>query len=292
MSKEKRYFKITIIKIIDLLKETYEEWNNDNAPVLSAALSFYFLFSLAPLIIIIIAVAGFILNKGIVQAEILRRLTEYLDYENAVYILSITSSYLKPQVGILATIIAVFIILVGSTSVFVMLKQALNKIWKVKEYRDVSIRIILKERFNYFMIVLSVGIWITFSILLSPLLALFGEDLQGFIFVSDPLLEIARVLVSVAFLSLLFAMIFKFLPDRKILWTDVWAGAIISAIFFTIGRYLLGYYLAKSMVSSAYGAASSLVAILLWVYYSSLIFLFGAELTQVYARKYGSRIDR
>jgi membrane protein len=289
MPKKKKHLIITKIRVMDLLKETYAEWSDDDAPVLSAALSYYFMFSLAPLMIIVIAVAGFVLKEGVVRAEILRRLTEYLDYDNAVYILSITHSYLEPQAGILATIIAIIIMLVGSTSVFVMLKQALNKIWKVKEYKEASFRIILRERLNYLLIALGLGVWIAFSILLSPIMALFGKDLQGFIAVSDTLLDIVHFLVSIVFLSLLFAMIFKFLPDRRILWSDVWAGSIASAIFFTLGRYLLGFYLAKSMVSSAYGAAGSLVAILLWVYYSSLIFLFGAELTQVFARKYGSR---
>jgi len=291
MPKIKRHPKITKDQIMDLLSQTYKEWLDDNSMVISAALSYYFIFSIAPLMIIIIAVAGFFLKTQVVRAAILGKLTYYLDYETANYILSMTSSYLNPKAGIVATIIAVFIMLIGATSVFVMLKQALNAIWKKTDY-SVNLKIIVKERLNYLLVILGVGIWVIFSIFLSTFFTLFHKDLQQVILIPDSLITIVHLLFSIIFLSLLFAMIFKFLPDKKILWSDVWAGSVVSAIFFTIGRYLIGFYLSASTVSSAYGAAGSLVAILLWVYYSSLIFLFGAEFTQVYAKRYGSRIKR
>ncbi|MCL4502288.1 MAG: YihY/virulence factor BrkB family protein [Deltaproteobacteria bacterium] len=291
MPKLNRHPKLTKDQVIDLLKQTYTEWLDDNIMVISAALSYYFIFAIAPLMIIIIAVAGFFLKTEVVRAEILGKLTYYLDFGTANYILSIASSYLNPKAGIVATIIAVIIMLIGATSVFAMLKQALNTIWKKTDY-SLSLKIILEERLNFLLVILGVGIWVIFSIFLSPFFALFNKNILQVISIPDFLITIGHALFSIIFSLVPFAMMFKFLPDRKILWSDVWAGSIVSAIFFTIGRYLIGFYLSASTVSSAYGAAGSLVAILLWVYYSSLIFLFGAEFTQVYAKRYGSRIKR
>jgi membrane protein len=276
--------------IWDLLKETYSEWSNHNATVLSAALAFYAIFSSAPLLIIVMAVVGFILNKELVQAELLQELSRFAGHQNAVTLIDLTRHYFRPGTGIVASIFALSLILLGSTSVFVMLRNALNMMWGIVPHQGTSVLTILKDRLISFGIVLGVGFWIFLSILSASFLAVVNRFFTGLFPIPVILIEIGNILVFLILLSLMFALLFKFLPEVKIPWKDVWVGAVITAALFTLGKYLLGFYLAHSTVSSAYGAAGSLVVLLLWFYYSSLIVFFGAELTQVFSRRYGSRM--
>lgn len=278
-----------IYGVWDLLKDTYKEWSLDNAPQLGAALAFYTIFSLAPILIIITAVVGFFLGKDSVQIHILTELTKVVGQENATNIMAIIQNRWQPGSGITATIIAILLMLIGSTTIFVMLKNALNTMWGVK-VTGTGIKSILKERLLSFVIVLCVGTMLLLSMITSSVLAAMGRLLGNFFTIPIFFYQSLDCVFSIILLTGMFAMLYKFLPDVEISWGDVWVGAVITAILFTIGKYLLGLYLTRGTVSSAYGAAGSFVVFLLWVYYSAQIIFIGAEFTQVYARKYGTAI--
>ncbi len=268
-----------------LLKETYNEWSEDNASQLGAALAFYTIFSLAPILIIIVAAVGFVLGKESVQIYILGELAKVIGQDNAGYVMSTIQSSYQEGSGIRATLIAIFIILIGSTTVCVMLKNALNFMWGVTE-RPSGIFEIIKNRVMSSLIILLAGFFLFLSMIISSLIS----TVSNFIDIPFIFYTLIDNIVSIILLTLLFSMLYKVLPDVEISWGDVWVGGAITAVLFTLGKFLLGLYLARSTVSSAYGAAGSLVVLLLWVYYSAQIIFLGAEFTQVYAKKYGSEI--
>lgn len=268
-----------------LLKETYNEWSEDNASQLGAALAFYTIFSLAPILIIIVAAVGFVLGKESVQIYILGELAKVIGQNNAGYVMSTIQSSYQEGSGIRATLIAIFIILIGSTTVCVMLKNALNFMWGVTE-RPSGIFEIIKNRVMSSLIILLAGFFLFLSMIISSLIS----TVSNFIDIPFIFYTLIDNIVSIILLTLLFSMLYKVLPDVEISWGDVWVGGAITAVLFTLGKFLLGLYLARSTVSSAYGAAGSLVVLLLWVYYSAQIIFLGAEFTQVYAKKYGSEI--
>lgn len=268
-----------------LLKETYNEWSEDNASQLGAALAFYTIFSLAPILIIIVAAVGFVLGKESVQIYILGELAKVIGHDNAGYVMSTIQSSYQEGSGIRATLIAIFIILIGSTTVCVMLKNALNFMWGVTE-RPSGIFEIIKNRVMSSLIIFLAGFFLFLSMIISSLIS----TVSNFIDIPFIFYTLIDNIVSIILLTLLFSMLYKVLPDVEISWGDVWVGGAITAVLFTLGKFLLGLYLARSTVSSAYGAAGSLVVLLLWVYYSAQIIFLGAEFTQVYAKKYGSEI--
>lgn len=268
-----------------LLRDTYHEWSEDNASQLGAALAFYTIFSLAPILIIIVAVVGVILGKETVQVFILDELTKVIGQSNATYIMSTIQNRYHEGSGIKATLIAVTLILIGSTTVCVMLKNALNYMWGVTD-RPSGFFYIIKDRIMSSLIILLAGFFLFSSMIISSLIS----TVSNFIEIPFIFYTIIDNTVSIILLTLLFSMLYKVLPDVEISWGDVWVGGAITAVLFTLGKFLLGLYLGLSTVSSAYGAAGSLVVLLLWVYYSAQIIFLGAEFTQVYAKKYGSEI--
>ncbi len=272
-----------------LLRDTYTEWSNDNASQLGAALAFYTIFSLAPILIIIVAIVGFFLGKESVHTYILGELSKFVGQQNAEYVMNTINSSYQAGSGLNATIVAIILILIGATTVFMMLKNALNTMWGAKRG---SSRILqsLKDRIMSFLIVLLVGAFLFLSMVMSWLSSAANVYLSNYINIPFNLHGWLNYIISIILLSLLFALLYKVLPDVEISWGDVWMGGAITAILFTLGRFLLGLYLARSTVSSAYGAAGSLVVLLLWVYYSAQIIFLGAEFTQVYAKKYGAEI--
>jgi len=272
-----------------LLKDTYTEWSNDNAPVLGAALAFYTIFSLAPIIIIVVAIVGVFLGKESVQIYILTHLTQFVGEHNAVNIMQIIQNSYELGSGIKATIIALALILVGSTTVFVMLKNALNTMWGVKSTHGGVLNVI-KGRMISFVIVIFAGGILFVSMMLSSFISTLNLFLDNYVKIPFIVVALTDSFLSIFLLTFLFAVLYKILPDVEISWGDVWMGGLITALLFALGKYLLGLYLARSTISSAYGAAGSLVVILVWVYYSAQIIFFGAEFTQVFARKYGSEI--
>jgi membrane protein len=272
-----------------LLRDTFAEWSNDRASHLGAALAFYTIFSLAPILIIIVAIVGFILGKQSVNTYLLGELAKFVGQNNAEYVMSTIQSSYQAGSGLRATIIAISLILVGATTVCVTLKDALNTMWGAKD-SQAGFWQMIKNRIMALIIILMAGAFLFLSMLVSSFLSTMSVYLSNYVDIPFNLIGWVNSIISIVLLSLLFALLYKVLPDVDISWGDVWIGGAITAILFTLGRFLLGLYLERSTISSAYGAAGSLVVMLLWVYYSALIIFFGAEFTQVYARMYGSEI--
>jgi membrane protein len=272
-----------------LLKETFFEWYGDNAPRLGAALAYYTVFSLSPLLIIVIAFAGLVFGREAAQGEIVAQLQGLIGEGSAKAIQAMIESAHKPTSGMVATVVGVLTLLIGATGVFTELHDALNTIWEVKPKPGLGLMGLIRDRFLSFAMVLGIGFLLLVSLAISAGLAALGKLMDGM--VSTPIYvgQIVNLLVAFVVVMLLFAMIYRILPDIEIAWSDVWIGAAFTSVLFTIGKVLIGFYLGRSSVASAYGAASSLAIILIWVYYSAQIFLFGAEFTQVYAKNYGSQ---
>ncbi|MGO8761505.1 MAG: YihY/virulence factor BrkB family protein [Desulfobaccales bacterium] len=196
----------------------------------------------------------------------------------------------RPGTGLAATLIGILVILIGSTSALVMLKHALNLMWGARPNPKAPVWNLIKERLMSFVMILVIGLLLALSLLLSLILSFLTGFIQDLVSVPVFFIQLADVVFSFLLITLLFATVYKVLPDVDIAWTDVWVGSAFTAILFALGKFLFGMYLARSTISSAYGAASSLAIILMWVYYSAQIFFIGAELTRVYANRYGSRV--
>jgi membrane protein len=278
--------------VFSLLKQTFQEWLQDKAPQLGAALAYYTVFSLAPLILVLLAIVGVVFRHD--PAGVWNKLTQQMSYfldQSAVQVVqNIAQKASQPGKSTIATIIGIALALFGATGVFGQLQDALNTIWGVKAKPGAGIWGFLRSRFFSFALVAGVCFLLLVSLGIESALKAFSHYVQsvlpGGIFVAITV----YLTFDFAVVVLLFAMIFKFLPDVKIQWRDVWIGAIMTAILFVVGKWLLGFYLGSGAAGSAYGAASSLITLLLWVYYSSQILLFGAEFTQVYAARVGREL--
>jgi membrane protein len=276
-----------------LLKQTVTEWMDDKAPQLGAALAYYTVFSLAPLILILLAIVGLIFRHD--PAGAWNRMVEQMSYfldESAIKVVrDIAQSASHPSKGVVATVIGIALALFGASGVFGQLQDALNTIWGVKAKPGAGIREFLRARFLSFGMVAGVCFLLLVSLVVEAVLKAFSHR------VASAIPGGATVALGIYFIfdfvvvSLMFAMIFKFLPDAKIQWRDVWIGGALTGLFFLIGKWALGLYLGSGAAASAYGAASSLITLLLWIYYSAQILLFGAEFTQVYSDKFGSHVE-
>lgn len=273
-----------------LLISTYAKWNQDHAPGLGAALAYYTVFSLAPLLMIVIAIAGLVFGQEAAQGQMMGEIQGLVGEESAKAIQSMVEAARQPAAGILATVIASVVLLFGATGVFAQLQESLNIIWKVKEKPGEGLWKTLNHRVFSLLAVLGTGFLLLISLVISAGLSAVGATLEHLLPSPELLLQLINFVVSFAVVTLLFAMIYKLLPDKPIRWNDVWIGAGITSLLFTIGKFFIGLYLGKSDVGVAYGAAGSLVVILIWVYYASQIFLFGAEFTAVYAESRGSQL--
>ncbi|MDZ4856469.1 MAG: YihY/virulence factor BrkB family protein [Nitrospirota bacterium] len=276
--------------IWNLLSVTYTKWTADHAQGLGAALAFYSIFSLAPLLLIVIAIAGLVFGQEAAQGQIIGQIQDLVGEESAKAIQSMIEEARKPAAGIIATVLAIVLLFLGATGVFAQLQEALNIIWRVEAKPEQGMWKIFKDRFISLLAVLGTGFLLLVSLVISAGLSAIGTTLEHVLPVPGFLLQLINFLVSFAIVTFLFAMIYKLLPDRSIHWSDVWIGASITSLLFTIGKFVIGVYLGKSDVGIAYGAAGSLVVILIWVYYASQIFLFGAEFTAVYAHVRGSKL--
>lgn len=272
--------------IVPLLKETFASWNEDKAPRLAAALAYYTVFSLAPLVLLCIAIAGFFLGEQAASGQIATQIEHTVGKQTAGAIQEIVQNADRPGAGIGATIVGLVTLLLGASGVFGQLQDALNTVWEVAPKPKRGIVATIKDRFISMSMVLAIGFLLLVSLVLSAGVAVLTKFVGGVGWLGS----IVDLVVSFAAITGLMMMIFKILPDAKIEWRDVRIGAAITSLLFTIGKVLIGLYLGRSSVGSAYGAAGSLVVLLLWVYYSAQILLMGAEFTKVYARKYGSRI--
>lgn len=276
--------------LFGLLKETFQEWSDDKAPRLAAVLSFYTIFSLAPILIITIAVAGFFLGQADVRENILMQVETTFGPDAEEMVEGLIDDASRPGSGVVATIIGMITIIAGATGVYGQLLEALNTIWEVEPAPDSGIFDTLRKRLLSFTMVLGIGFLLLVSLVISAALSAISQYFSELLPGIDIFWQILDLVVSYALITLLFAMIFKVLPDVEVAWSDVWVGAAFTALLFTIGKFLLGWYLGTSTPGSTFGAAGSLVGILLWVYYSAQILLFGAEFTKVYTRRHGSKI--
>jgi membrane protein len=264
----------------------------DKAPQLGAALAYYTVFSLAPLILVLLAIVGFIFHDdpGGAWKELTQQMSYFLDPSAMGVIQDIAQKASQPAKSTLASIIGIALALFGASGVFGQLQDALNTIWGVKAKPSRGVWGFLRNRFLSFAMVAGICFLLLVSLTIEALLKGFSQYVQSVLSGGIVIALAVYVIFDFAVVVVLFAMIFKFLPDVKIQWRDVWLGAVITAILFGIGKWLLGFYLGSGAAGSAYGAASSLITLLLWVYYSSQILLFGAEFTQVYAQRAGRAI--
>jgi len=273
-------------ELFQLLKQTYTEWSQDRASRLAAALAYYAVFSLAPLLLIIIAVAGFVWGQGNIRAQMIGQAQNLLGESGAKLIQSLLDSTSRSGSGLLASLIGVATLILGAVGVFNELQSSLNHIWKIEPGQTEGIPAVIKntliDRLASFGLILGIGGLLLFSLITSTIIT--GLP------ISNLVLQVIDFFLSFGLMTLLFAMIYKFLPDAEIAWQDVWMGAAVTALLFTIGKYLVSIYLNHSATSSAFGAAGSLALLLIWIYYTAQIVFFGAEFTQVYANRIGSKI--
>lgn len=273
-----------------MLKATFRGWSEDNASMLAAALAFYTTFSLAPLLVIVMAIAGLVFGDEAVRNLILVQVRGLVGQNGAQAIQTIMVNAPRPGESLVAAAVSIITLLFGASGVFIQLKNALNIIWEVKKRREKGFISVIRNYFFSFSMVVSSGFLLLVSLIISAALAALGGFIGGYLPGNETILYIFNFVFSFVIIAFLFALIYKVVPDAVVAWNDVWIGAVVTAFLFEIGKFLIGLYLGHSAVGSAYGAAGSLAILMLWVYYSAQIFLLGAEFTQVYAERYGSRI--
>jgi membrane protein len=285
---EKRYSK----GIVALFKNTANDWIRHKCPQLGAALAYFTVFSLAPLVLVLLAVFGLIYGgSDHARQKITEQLQYLIDPSGIKVIQDIATNASKPHAGFIATTIGVVLALSGASGVFGQLQDALNTIWSVKPKPGGGIKGFIRTRFLSFAMVGGVCFLLLASLTIETILRGLSNYLNNAMPGGHILAMGLFLIFDFAVIVLLFAMIFRFLPDAKIAWRDVWVGATLTAILFALGKFVLGLYLGSGAAGSAYGAASSLITLLLWIYYAAQILLFGAEFTQVYANTYGTRVE-
>lgn len=274
-----------------LLSAAGQAWVKDAAPRLGAAVAYYTIFAVSPLLVLAVFIASMLLSRESVSRELFSQLREHLGDQGARAIQNVlAASAPKPQ-GVIASVVAVGTLLLTSTGLFIELQSALNYIFGVEAKPGQGIKGYFLNRLLSFSMVLVIGVLLLLSVVISAAISAMSKYVGNSIPYLDLIYSLLNIVVSFGVVTLLFAMLFKLLPDVRIAWRDVLVGAALTAFLFTLGKYLLGLYLGKNASVSAYGATGSLIAILMWVYYSAQIMFFGAEVTQVYANRYGARLQ-
>ncbi|MBD2231284.1 YihY/virulence factor BrkB family protein [Phormidium tenue] len=275
-----------------LLKQAFQEWNQDKASQLAAALAYYTLFSLAPLLILAIAIASLFFDNGAVRDQLMGQVESLMGGASADFVRTVLDNANRPgeSSGWLASAISVVLLLVGATGVLSQLQLSLNTIWNLEARPGISLITQLRKRLLSLGMVIVIGFLLLVSLIASSAISGFSGYLNRLMPGLDALVQLSNFLLAFGLTTLLFAMMFKYLPDAIIAWRDVWFGAAATAILFSIGKYLIGLYLGNSSFGSSYGAAGSVIILLVWVFYSAQILFYGAELTQVYSRRFGSQI--
>lgn len=282
-SLKKNFFRNTF----DLLAETYNQFLDDKGFKMSAALSYYAAFSLGPMLIIIISIAGFFFGEEAARGGIVKEFSSLMGKEGAEIIETIIKGAANKTTGIIATVVSIIFLVLGSLAVFVELQESLNIIWGVELRPGRAILSLLKTRLTSLYMVITTGFLLIISLAINSFITL-AYNYFGTLFNSMlPMADVLNIISSFIIITLLFALIFKYLPDVILSWKYVWFGALITSLLFSIGKYLIGLYLGNSSYSSTYGAAASMVILFIWIYYSGLILYFGAEFTQVFRNKYG-----
>jgi membrane protein len=277
--------------LFDLCRKAVTAWIDDFAPSMGAAISYYTMFSLAPLLVIVIAIAGALFGREAVQGEIVAQLTGLIGRDGAEAVQGLVASANEPGRGLVAGLISVVVLVVGATTVFAELQSALDRIWHVPEKDKPSgVWAVLRARVLSMGLILGLAFLLMVSLVVSAGVAAFGTLTGDLLPGWELLIQLMNMAISVGITTVLFAMIFKLMPTPRIRWHDVWIGAVVTAVLFEVGKTAIGLYLGKSGVTESYAAAGSLVVLLAWVYYAAQIFLLGAEFTKVYADEHGSLV--
>jgi membrane protein len=267
-----------------LARAAVSAYVDDYAPSMGAAIAYYTMFSLAPLLVIVIAVAGLLFGREAVQGQIVAQLSGLIGREGAIFVQALVRNASDPGGGLMASVVSLVVLVIGATTVFAELQSALDRIWHVpKSQKPSGIWALLRARLLSFGLILGLAFVLMVSLVVSTAVAALGEWTRGMLPGWEIMLQGVNTVVSVAVSTLLFAMIFKLMPSTPIAWRNVWIGALVTAVLFEVGKFLIGLYLGKSNVTESFAAAGSLVVLLAWVYYASQIFLLGAEFTKVYA---------
>lgn len=278
--------------VVALVKEAAQGWLDDRASTLGAALAYYTAFSVAPLLLIVISLAGLFLGEEAARGAIVTQIGGMVGETGATAIETVVRNASGPGKGVLGTIVGVLLLLVGATTVFAELQDDLNLIWRAPDAQSPSGWWgWLRARVLSIGMILAVGFLLLASLVVSAAIAALGEWSSGLFGSWELVAQGINLLVSFLIVTTLFALIYRFMPQVRIRWRDVWVGALVTALLFTIGKWLIGLYIGKSAVASSFGAAGSLAVLLVWLYYSAQIFLFGAELTWAFAHRYGSKKD-
>lgn len=262
-----------------------------NIPALGAALAFYTIFAIAPLFLIAVSLAGLCFGDEAAKHELFGQLSQLVGTKGADALEEMVAAANRPKASTIATVIGFITLFIGATSVFVQLQDSLNTVWNVKRIPGRSLRHFILDRLLSFAMMAAIAFLLLVSLVLNAVLSAIGHFMHGAVPGNEVILQIINFVVSLGVITLLFAAIFKILPDVRIRWHDTWIGALVTALLFDLGKFLLGFYLGRSSVSSAYGAAGSFIIVLMWVYYSSQILLFGAKYTELYAKKFGSHFE-
>ena len=279
----------SLSRLFDLSKKAVMAWIDDFAPSMGAAISYYTMFSLAPLLVIVIAVAGALFGEEAVRGALTSQLQGTIGREGAMAIQGLIASAREPSKGIVAGSISIGLLIIGATTVFAELQSALDRIWHVPEKaKPTGLWAILRARVLSFGLILGLAFLLMVSLMVSTVVSAIGSWAGGLLPAWEFLLMAINIAISLGISTVLFAMIFKFMPTVPIRWHDVWIGAGVTAVLFEVGKAGIGLYLGKSGVSDSFAAAGSLVVVLAWVYYAAQIFLLGAEFTKVYANEHGS----
>jgi len=269
-----------------VLRQTFSSWYDRDAMTHGAAVAFFALFSLAPVLILVVTIAGLAFGQEAVRGQLVRQFGQLMGRDQALAVEHILRSAAMDQSGVFARVVGVIAFAIGTTSVFVQLQSSLNLMWDVTPKPGPLIRTLLLKRLTSFALVIAIGFLLLVSLALSAAISGLQEYLQPRMDIPAPALGVANLLLSLAVFTVLFAMIFRILPDVEIPWRDVWFGAFMTSALLSIGKWAIGLYLGRTAVASTYGAAASVIIIVFWVYYTSLLVLLGAIFTRVYSRQF------
>ncbi len=276
-----------------LIDSSVNAWLDDFAPSMGAALAYYTLFSLAPLLIIVIAIAGLVFGQDAARGEIVAQIQGLIGRDGAIAVQGLLKSTSEPAQGFVAIVLSTIMLIVGATTVFAELQSDLDRIWRVPvPARKMGILVLLHTRLLSFGLVLGLGFLLLVSLVIGAAIAAVGKWWDGYFAGWEAVFQAIDFCISFAISTALFAMIYKLMPRARIAWQDVWIGAAVTALLFEIGKLLIGLYLGKTNVASGFGAAGSLVVLLVWVYFAAQIFLLGAEFTWAYAHERGSQAEQ
>lgn len=283
--------KISIKGVWEILKNSFSGFGQDNVTKLAGSLAYYTVFSMGPLLVVIISLCGIFLGRDAVEGKIFTQLDGFVGHDTALQLQQIIKNASISGKGHIAAVIGIITLLIGATTVFGDIQDSINKIWGLKPKPKKGLLKMLQTRFLSFSVIISLGFLLLVSLGISALIEALSNRLKAaYPDVTVVVFYIVNLLLTLIITTLIFGVVFKVLPDARIKWKDVLAGAIATAILFMLGKFGISFYISKSNVGSTYGAAGSLVILLVWVYYSAIILYFGAEFTKAYAIKYGSEI--